>query len=92
VDRRSALCIQDEYHLIWLATEGYFNGLSYHEMGLWMSQSPKQGGLGCREGLNLDGGGSTQWAVRHQDGRMERIGGMEATPLYLLAVPRSHKE
>ncbi|MCK6512049.1 phosphodiester glycosidase family protein [Myxococcota bacterium] len=88
VDRRSALCLDEAGYLLLMATEGYFNGLSYGEMSQLMSRPAHQGGLQCRSGLNLDGGGSVQWAVRTQTKRWEAIQGMDATPLYLLIRSR----
>ncbi len=90
VDRRSALCIDDTGHLLLMATEGYFNGLSYYEMSLLMSRPATQGGLQCRAGLNLDGGGSVQWAVRTRSNTWEGIQGIDATPLYLLINARKN--
>ncbi|MCB9637888.1 MAG: phosphodiester glycosidase family protein [Myxococcales bacterium] len=89
VDRRSALCLDKQGHLLLMATEGYLNGLSYYELGLLMSQPTARGGLGCHAGLNLDGGGSVQWAVRTKEKRWEGIRGMDATPLYLLITKAS---
>jgi len=88
VVRRSALCLDESGYLLLMATEGYFPGLSYGEMGRLMSRRTHQGGLQCQAGLNLDGGGSVQWAVRTKAKQWEGIQGMDATPLYLLIKSR----
>lgn len=86
IDRRSALCIDKRGHLVWLATDTFVNGLSYTELGLLMQQSEKAWGLGCKWGLNLDGGASTQMAYRAY-GRLKRVVGLEKVPVFLLAEP-----
>lgn len=91
VDRRSALCIDRDGRLLLFATDGLINGLSYYELGLLMSKRAKEGGLGCWQGLNLDGGSSTQWAVRGKKKHLV-IRGVEAVPLYLLVFPKKNSE
>ncbi len=89
VDRRSALCIDQKGRLLMMTTDGLFNGLSYYELSLLMAAPSKRGGFHCKWGLNLDGGSSSQWAVR-QKKQMTVISGIEKTPLYLLILPRRY--
>lgn len=88
VDRRSALCVDPHGHLLMMTTDGFFNGLSYYEMGLLLAASYKRGGFQCQWALNLDGGASSQWAFRQND-ETTVVSGLEKTPLYLLVLPWS---
>lgn len=88
VDRRSALCVDHKGHLLMMTTDGFFNGLSYYEMSLLLAAPYKRGGFQCKWAMNLDGGASSQWALR-RDAQMTVISGLEKTPLYLLVLPWS---
>lgn len=90
IDRRSALCLDHKDRLLLMTTDGFFNGLSYYELSLLMAASHERGGFQCKWGLNLDGGASSQWAVR-QSSQTTIISGLEKTPLYLLVLPRQNQ-
>lgn len=87
VDRRSALCIDQRGRLLLMTTDGFFNGLSFHEMQLLLGAKANRGGFACRWALNLDGGATSQWAIRRSSS-ITAINGIDATPIYLLALPR----
>lgn len=87
VDRRSALCIDHKGNLLLTITGGLLNGLSFYELSLLLVAKPKQGGFSCRWALNLDGGSSSQWAVKTPL-ELSQVSGLEAVPLYLLVYPR----
>jgi exopolysaccharide biosynthesis protein len=53
-DRRSAVCIDKEERLVFFATSSRVLGLSLGDLQEFLL------GLGCKDALNLDGGGSTQ--------------------------------
>lgn len=88
VERRSAVCLDPQGRLILLATHGFFNGLSYNELALLLSKPRGQGGVGCAWGLNLDGGTSTQFAIREGD-RVYMTRGIDPVPMYLLVRAKS---
>lgn len=92
VDRRSALCIDHRGHLLLMATRGFLNGLTYREMGDLMQEAEEKGGFGCRWGLNLDGGNSTQMGVRLPSSKGPSIRGFEAVPLFFLIFARSKSQ
>ena len=48
VDRRSACCIDKKGNVLLMTTDGFFNGLSFHELGLLMRLSAHEGGLSCQ--------------------------------------------
>lgn len=53
------------------------------EMAQWMKS------LGCRQAMLLDGGISSQMAVRHRDGSVERWPNLRLVPMGLVVLPRS---
>lgn len=90
VDRRSALCLTKKGQIILMATSGLFNGLSLYELSLLMAAPVSHGGFGCHWGLNLDGGSSSQWAVRTPNRIIGTFG--IAVPMYLLIHPRTKQK
>lgn len=89
VDRRSALCIDRKKRLILMTTSGLINGLSFLELSLLMATPVQRGGLGCTWGINLDGGSSTQWAVRTPLGMSVTTG--ISVPTFLLVFRNQSK-
>lgn len=57
-DRRTALCITRQGRVVLMATENAM--LSTTALAQMLRRSESQGGLGCVDALNLDGGASTQ--------------------------------
>lgn len=53
------------------------------EMAQWMKS------LGCRQAMLLDGGISSQMAVRHRDDSIERWPNLRRVPMGLVVLPRS---
>jgi len=87
VDRRAAICVDWDGRVVLAATDTLLNGLSLSEMAHLMARDVGRGGLGCRSGMNLDGGTSAQLWV---DGHPEAwVPGYTEVPVILLALPRS---
>ncbi len=85
VDRRAAVCIDGGGHVIFAVTDTLLNGLSFSEMAHLMSRGVDRGGLGCRWGMNLDGGTSAQmWVRGHPEASVE---GYTDIPTFLVARP-----
>ncbi len=87
IDRRSVLCIDHQGHLLFIATDGYFKGLSFRELQKLIGRPKEEGGLACRWALNLDGGASSQWGIRRQNGTILRTFGSSLEPFFIQAVP-----
>ncbi len=62
---RSALCITAKGDIVMLATANA--SLSLYQLASLMRDTPHQGGLGCVDALNLDGGTSTQMYAKVGD-------------------------
>jgi len=87
VDRRAAVCVDGEGRPIFVATHTLLNGLSFSELAHLMARDTERGGLGCWQGMNLDGGTSAQLWV---DGHAEAgVPGYTDVPVFLLAFPRT---
>jgi len=91
-DSRLALGVREDGHVIAVLTR--FTGLgeageqlpwgpTVVEMSQWMRS------LGCRQAMLLDGGISSQMAVRHRDGSVERWRNLRPVPMGLVVLPRS---
>jgi len=87
VDRRASVCVDWDGRVVFAVTDTLLNGLSFSEMAHLMARDVGRGGLGCRNGMNLDGGTSAQLWV---DGHPEAwVPGYTEVPVILLALPRS---
>ena len=85
VDRRAAVCVDREGHVVFAVTDTLLNGLSFSEMAHLLARSRDRGGLGCRNAMNLDGGTSAQlWIADHVD---QSVPGYTDVPVHLLAFP-----
>lgn len=58
IAERSAVCIDSKRRVILIATDNLL--VTPQEFAEYLRRGEKDGGLGCRDALNLDGGGSTQ--------------------------------
>ncbi len=87
VDRRAAVCTDAQGRVLFAATDTVLNGLSFSEMAHLMARGVDRGGLGCVNGMTLDGGTSAQlWVEGHIDAW---VPGYTEVPVYILAIPRS---
>ena len=59
---RTAVCLTQQNHIILIATQRA--PMSTKQLALLLRSSEKNGGLACRNALNLDGGSSTQLYAR----------------------------
>lgn len=66
--RRTALCLRAPDDVAIVVTEGQ---LYTSEFAALLARGEAEGGLGCRDALNLDGGSSTQLWFEHGDRRIE---------------------
>jgi exopolysaccharide biosynthesis protein len=91
-DSRLALGVRDDGQLIVVLTR--FTGLgpageqlpwgpTAPEMARWMQS------LGCRRAMLLDGGMSSQMAIRRRDGTIERWPNLRPVPMGLVVLPRA---
>ncbi|MCB1152343.1 phosphodiester glycosidase family protein [bacterium] len=64
VTRRSAVALDDQRHVIFLATDTIFSGITLRHLAELLAAPTGDGGFGVRTALNLDGGTSTQMIVR----------------------------
>ncbi len=87
VDRRASVCVDGAGRVVFAATDTLLNGLSFSETAHLMARSVDRGGLGCEDGMNLDGGTSAQlWTAGHPDAS---VPGYTDVPVALLAIPRA---
>ena len=87
VDRRASVCVDWDGRVVFAITDTLLNGLSFSEMAHLMARDLGRGGLGCRTGMNLDGGTSAQlWVAEHPDAW---VPGYTEVPVVLLVIPRS---
>jgi hypothetical protein len=87
VDRRAAVCVDSAGRVIFAATDTLLNGLSFSETAHLMARSIDRGGLGCEDGMTLDGGTSAQlWTVGHPEAS---VPGYADVPVALLVLPRA---
>lgn len=82
--RRTALCIDTAEHVIVVVTE---SGILLADLAEIMARSPGDGGLGCVDAMNLDGGSSTQATLLHPNHPWDLIGGANV-PVVLGIQPR----
>jgi hypothetical protein len=76
--RRTAVCV-DWNHMVWLVvTDTVTNGLTLSETATVL------GGLGCRDAMGFDGGGSTQLHVPNE----VTIEGRDGVPVFMALEPR----
>lgn len=81
INRRSAVCLDDEGRVLQVVTDTAVNGITLSDFARALE------GLGCREALNLDGGTSTQMLLWTQARKM-LVRGYVNVPVYLAAIPR----
>lgn len=84
-DARSALGITANGKIIIVVTDNLL--LSMQELALLMSQSEKDGGLGCYQALNLDGGSSSQLYAHIKDFSLH-VRSLRPVADLVLVVPR----
>ena len=87
VDRRSALGIDSDARVIFVATDAIVNGLSLFELSHLLHRPESKGGLGCADAVNLDGGTSTQMLFSAGEVRFQ-VRGFKRVPVFLLVVPK----
>lgn len=82
--QRTVVCVAGERIVLLVAT----NRADATQLARFLAAPAAAGGLGCRDALNLDGGGSTQLAARW--GELEaRFDGAWAVPNALVVTPRA---
>ncbi|RIL06922.1 MAG: hypothetical protein DCC71_05100 [Proteobacteria bacterium] len=81
--RRTAVCVAGDA-VVLLATRSRVEGA---ELARWLAAPARDGGLGCDEALNLDGGSSTQLTVRW-NGFDAAIEGLSGVPNALVVMPK----
>ena len=84
VARRTAICLRSEQEVVLLVTEA----VEAEALARWLARGERDGGLGCREALNLDGGPSSQLSIQTQTLRLEVPGG-SAVPNALAVFERA---
>jgi uncharacterized protein YigE (DUF2233 family) len=84
VAERTAVCVVDAQHVVVLTTKG---AVSSNDLAAVMAKGESEGGLGCLHGLMLDGGPSTQLAVRTPALTLDVPGGWNV-PDAVVIVPR----
>jgi len=60
IGRRSAICMRADATVLLVATA---RPVTLLELATYLQRSPEEGGLGCHQALNLDGGSSTQLII-----------------------------
>ena len=75
--RRSILCIQNDQTVVMLATE---NAVLMRDLAVFLSRSKGEGGLGCEQALNLDGGSSTHLVI-DEKGASSGVTGFDHVPV-----------
>ncbi len=87
VDRRAAVCVDDRGRVLFAVSDTILNGLSFSEMAHLMARETDRGGLGCEQGMNLDGGTSAQlWVAGHPDAS---VAGYTDVPVFLVALAKN---
>ncbi|GEM_PF-4338837 len=76
ITRRSAIASLHNGHFLWLVTDTSANGLNFSELTLVLV------GLGAKNALGLDGGGSTQLFINHPQ-LQKNIHGFDPVPVCL---------
>jgi len=82
--QRTVVCVAGERVVLLVAT----SRVDATELARFLAAPAEAGGLGCRDALNLDGGGSTQLAARWGD-LEARFDGAWAVPNALVVTPRA---
>ena len=88
IARRTAVCVDSSGLVVLLVSE---NGMLLEDLAMLLSRPTGEGGLGCRDALNLDGGASTQAALLLPDSRWDLYGG-SVVPVVLGIQPRGTDE
>ncbi len=89
--RRSGVCTDERGNLLIFITSSNFGGLSFAEL----QEELLQPQIGCRDSINLDGGGSSQLflsaeLIEPQKGLSElSISGRDEVPVVLALIPRN---
>ena len=87
VDRRAAVCVDERGRVLFAVSDTILNGLSFSEMAHLMARDTDRGGLGCEQGMNLDGGTSAQlWVADHPEAT---VAGYTDVPVFLMAFPKN---
>lgn len=84
VDRRTAVCVTRDAHVILLVTDSLSNGLSLDELATLL------GGLGCVDAMGLDGGASAAMSIRAK-GHTREVPGLRGVQVVLGATPYTRK-
>jgi hypothetical protein len=81
--RRTAVCVAGDA-VVLVATRSRVEGA---DLARWLAAPARDGGLGCDEALNLDGGSSTQLVARW-NGFAASIDGASGVPNALVVLPK----
>ncbi|MBZ0270532.1 phosphodiester glycosidase family protein [bacterium] len=84
VTRRSAVGRDGAGHILFVATDTVISGITLGDLSHLLALPIGQGGFGCVDALNLDGGTSTQLVLRTRDDN-HLVRGFVNVPVYLAA-------
>ncbi len=84
IARRTAVCVDTSGRVLLLVSE---SGMLLEDLAALLARPTGEGGLGCRDALNLDGGASTQ-ATLLMPGSIWDLYGGSAVPVVLGIQPR----